>query len=330
MSRMIICFASILLVATNTVAASAQGSLLTVRGRISYEPQPPDREFLVELQTSDRRVIDTARLRADNEFQFQGLISGEYYIHIDVEGYQEVQQAFEVRGGPTYVNVSLRENVTTMAAARSGFAGGNPNVVDIAALAAKHPEEAVEEYEKSLEDSRKGDTKRAIERLEKALRLAPDFYQARNNLGIQYQQMNRYEDAEREFRQAHSLNRNAAQPLINIGNLWLVQEDFQPASIVLREAVRLDPTSAAAFYYLGSALYKTAAFEEAEGALSRSIDLDPASSQARLMLVNVYMQQERYNDALAQLDTYLERNPDGDDRKAVEEMRATVAKLANQ
>ena len=329
MSRMIICFASILLVATNTVAASAQGSLLTVRGRISYESQPPDREFLVELQTSDRRVIDTARLRADNEFQFQGLISGEYYIHIDVEGYQEVQQAFEIRGGPTYVNVSLRENVTTMAAARSGLAGGNPNVVDIAALAAKHPDEAVEEYEKSLEDSRKGDTKRAIERLEKALRLAPDFYQARNNLGIQYQQTNRYEDAEREFRQAHSLNRNEAQPLINIGNLWLVQEDFGPATIVLREAVRLDPTSAAAFYYLGSALYKTAALEEAEGALIRAIELDPMSSQARLMLVNVYMQQTEYKQALEQLDVYLEDSPDGDERKAVEELRARLLKMVN-
>ena len=330
MSRIIICFASIFLAAMDTAAASLQGSLLTVDGRISYQTRQPDREFLIELQTQDRRVVQTARLRGENGFRFQGLISGEYYIHIDVEGFEEVQQAFEIRGGPTYVNVVLREKIGSTGRGRSDFAGSNPNLVDIEALAAKHPEEAVEEYEKSLEDVRKGDTNRAIERLEKALRLAPDFYQARNNLGIQYQNLRRYEAAESEFRQAHALNRNEAQPLINIGNLWLVQDDFRPATVVLREAARLDPTSAAAFYYLGSALYKTAALEEAEGALIRAIEIDPLSSQARLMLVNVYMQEEEYKQALEQLDVYLEDSPDGDERKAVEELRARLLQMLNE
>ena len=330
MSRIMICFASIFLAATNTTAASAQGSLPTVEGKIRYQTRAPGREFLIELQTQDRRVIQTARIRGDNDFRFQGLISGEYYIHIDVEGFEEVQQSFEIRGGPTYVNVLLREKIGGTASGRGGFAGGNPNLVDIEALAAKHPEEAVEEYEKSLEDVRKGDTNRAIDRLEKSLRLAPDFFQARNNLGIQYQKLRRYEDAESEFRQAHALNRNEAQPLINLGNLWLVQDDFRPAATVLREAVRLDPTSAPALYYLGSALYKTAAFQEAEGALVRAIELDPRSSQARLMLVNVYMQEEKYQQALAQLNVYLEDSPDGDERKAVEELRARLLKMLNE
>ena len=330
MSRIIICFASIFLASTNTAEASPQGSLPTVEGKIRYQTRPPDREFLIELQTQDRRVIQTARIRGDNDFRFQGLITGEYYIHIDVEGFEEVQQAFEIRGGPTYVNVTLREKIGVTARGRSDFAGGNPNLIDLEALGVKHPEEAIEEFEKSLEDVRKGDTDRAIERLEKALRLAPDFYQARNNLGIQYQKLQRYEDAESEFREAHALNRNEAQPLINLGNLWLVQDDFQPAAIVLREAVRLDPTSAAALYYLGSALYKTAALEEAEGALVRAIELDPMSAQARLMLVNVYMQQEEYKLALEQLDVYLEDSPAGDERKAVEELRARLLKMLNE
>ena len=330
MPRIMICFASIFLAATNAAAASPQGSLPTVEGKIRYQTRQPDREFLIELQTQDRRVVQTARIRGENDFRFQGLVTGEYYIHIDVEGFEEVQQAFEIRGGPTYVNVLLREKIGATARGPGGFAGGNPNLIDIEALAAKHPKEAVEEYEKSLDDVRKGDTNRAIDRLEKAVRLAPDFYQARNNLGIQYQKLRRYEAAESEFREAHALNRNEAQPLVNLGNLWLVQDDFRPAAIVLREAVRLDPTSAAALYYLGSALYKTAALEEAEGVLVRAIELDPISAQARLMLVNVYMQEEDYKQALEQLDVYLEDSPDGDERKAVEELRARLLKMLNE
>ena len=300
--------------------------LSSIRGKISYATRPPDHDFLIELQTENRRTVQVARLRGDNDFQFLGIVNGLYNIHVKVDGFVEVQQSLEVMGGPNFVDVVLREKDETIRA-NGGFAGDNPNVVDVAALAAKHPAEAVEEYEKSLEDVQKGDTKRAVERLEKAVRLAPEFFQARNNLGLQYEKQLRYEDAEGQFRQAHALNRNEAQPLINLGNLWLEQNDFAPAAIVLREAVRLAPGSSAAHYYLGSALYKTAALEESERVLIRALELDTGAPGARLMLVNVYMQQQRYKPALEQLEWYLENNPDGEDRKAVEELRDRILKL---
>jgi Tfp pilus assembly protein PilF len=322
MSRVIILL--VLLAVTHVPAFAFQGGP-TIRGKISYQSRPPENDFLVELQTQDRRVVLVARLRGDNDFHFQGITGGHYFIHVKVDGYVEVQQSLEVMGGPNFVDIVLRETDERVRS-RGGFVGDNPNVVDIAALAAKHPEEAVEEYEKSLDDIQKEDTKRAIERLEKAVRLAPDFFQARNNLGLQYQKQRRFEDAESEFRQAHALNRSEAQPLINLGNLWLEQDDFAPAAVVLREAVRLAPSSAAAHYYLGSALYKTAALEEAESFLIRALELE-TSPGSRLMLVNVYMQQQRYKPALEQLDWYLEDSPDGEDRKAVEEMRDRILEL---
>ncbi len=321
MFRLMMCVVPLLFLVTESAGVPYQGALV-IEGKITFGTRmPPDEQFLIDLQSDQGISIQTTRTLESGNFRFTNIPGGLYYILVNIEGFKEHRQFVQV-AGRTFVDVVLQEEESTPAGA--GFAG-DPDTIDVAALARRYPEEAVDEYEKSLEDAEKGDTERAIERLEKALDLAPDFYQARNNLGIQYQKLGRYEDAETQFRRAHELNRNAAQPLINIGSLWLEQNDFQPAEIVLREALRLDPSSPAALYYLGSALYKLSQFDEAADLLSRAFEVDP-SPATRLMLVNVYLQQKKYAQVLEQLDAYLDENPDGTDKEAAENLRSQVLK----
>ena len=87
----------------------------------------------------------------------------------------------------------------------------------------------------------------------------------------------------------------------------------------------MDPLSPIAHYYLGSTLYKLAQLEEAEEILLEALYLDPAP-ETRLMLVNVYLQQKNNQEALLQLDGYLEENPFGVQREAVEKLRARILK----
>ncbi len=309
MSRTIMCLLSLFLVVVQTSAAALhQGAGVEVAGKISFGSGiAPDQQFLIDLQTLNGTPIQTTRTLDFGNFIFRNVRGGRSFIHVNIEGFREVKQHVWVTG-QMWVDVVLHEIPEVVA---TGGGSADPDRVDVETLAMRHPEEAVEEHEKSLRDSAKGDTKRAIERLEKALRIAPDFYEARNNLGVQYQKSGRFEDAEAEFRRAHELNRNAAQPLINIGSLWLEQSDFEPAQVVLREAARLEPRSPAAHYYLGYALYKLAQLDEAESALIRALELDPAST-TRLMLANVYVQQQKPDRAIEQLDAYLEENPERD------------------
>ena len=297
-----------------------------VTGKISFgSGAAPDRQYLIDLQTLNGTPIQTTRTLSFGNFSFRNVPGGRYFIHVNIEGFREVKQHVWVTG-QTWVDIALHE-IPEVVETGGGLA--DPDRVDVKTLATPHPEEALEEYEKSLRDSAKGDTKRAIERLEKVLLLAPDFYEARNNLGVQYQKLGRFEDAESEFRRAHELDRNAAQPLINIGSLWLEQSDFQPALVVLREAARLEPRSPAALYYLGYALYKLSQLDEAESALIGALELDQASA-TRLMLANVYVQQQKYDLAIEQLEAYLEENPGGEERDAVEQLRARLLKQLKQ
>jgi tetratricopeptide (TPR) repeat protein len=65
-----------------------------------------------------------------------------------------------------------------------------------------------------------------IVRLENAIKLAPDFYEAQYSLGLQYAAVGKYDDAERAFLRARDLNSNESEPLISLGMLYYRQGEM--------------------------------------------------------------------------------------------------------
>jgi tetratricopeptide (TPR) repeat protein len=190
-----------------------------------------------------------------------------------------------------------------------------------------------------MEEKQKGQFDKAIKLLEESIQIAPTMYQAHNNLGLLYERVKRYDDAEKEYKTAHQLVAKAAQPLINLGSLYIREAEEQKGEAgeavgklldqaldALEQAVSLNPRSAIAYYYLGSANYKSNFFEEAEAALKKAVDLDRGMSGVHLMLANVYVKQMRWKEVLDCLDTYLKDNPKASDRPTVEKMRDNIAK----
>ena len=82
--------------------------------------------------------------------------------------------------------------------------GRAPPLISIAKCAknrAKIPGKAVDEYEKALKESSKGNRGKAVEGLQRAVKLAPDFYEARLNLGIALQESGQRERANAVYRE---------------------------------------------------------------------------------------------------------------------------------
>src|SRR5262249_31591488 len=144
------------------------------------------------------------------------------------------------------------------------------DVVDVKELTRKYSKKAVDEYQKGQEENRKGNSSKAVERLQNAVKIAPDFYYAHNYLGLVHEKMKRPADAEREYKLARELNPKYPGPLLNLGRMYVEQIENRssegPAAIapilsqardVLEEAVKLQPNSANGNYLLGVVYYKS-------------------------------------------------------------------------
>jgi superkiller protein 3 len=175
----------------------------------------------------------------------------------------------------------------------------------------QYPKKAVSDFEKGTELRKKKQDERAIKYFQDAVDLAPNFYEAHNQLGIAYRDTGRKDDAEREFLRAHELNSNAVEPLLNLAALYIDENDAPRAVSVGEQAVKANSHSAPAFFALGVALYKAAQLDRAEDALKKALDLAPKMASVRLALANVYLKLRRYDSTMEQLNAYITENPKG-------------------
>ena len=317
-----------------------------IRGRIVFDTAQPEHPRIeVRLERLGRQPVRTAFSDGNGKFLFRNLDREIYYVIVKVDGYEEARERveFSFRREAT-INIFLTPETVFRKVPGKGFEGDDPNVVDLTDLRSEYPKETVEEYEKAIKDVEDGNSGKAVERLERVVRLAPDFYEAINNLGVRYMQLGRYQEAESSFQRVSELNPNAALPLINLANLYIVEAGihgetgqveeaagrFQQAAEVLEEAIRRNPRAAGAHYLLGTALYEMASYERAESVLIRALKLDSELHDARLMLANVYLKQFRFDTALEQLTTYLEKNPNTPQRAALEKMKAQIERALNR
>ncbi len=253
-------------------------------------------------------------------FEFRNLPKGSYNIRIPLEGFEYVNYPVDVPGVP-YVFIFLNGSATP---ARHPHAPGGNDVVDVRQLTAKIPKQAFKEYEKAVQEIRHNNTRRAIERLEKSIKLAPDFYNAHLNLGQEYRKIDRLDAAEQEFTSAFELNPHEGAPLIQLGEMYLDKNNFQRAAEVLSKAIRVAPGSAIAHYGLGRARYGLSEYREAEQAFMRAALLDKDFEAAELMLLYAYVRQGKLHLALSRIDALLQRSPGNSPNLALEKFRSEV------
>jgi tetratricopeptide (TPR) repeat protein len=315
-----------------------QGQTINIRGRIitGVVTEFPITE--VRFETDGGQPMGFAYADSNGEFHFQqsGLsVDQTLYVLIKLDGYKPYRERLNngLGGFDTFLTIFLeRENTTVVK--------GGAAVVDLKQLRAKVPGKAVDEYEKALKESSKGNRDKAVEGFQRAVKLAPDFYEAQQSLGIQLLSMQKYDEAETALVKASSLSPKAADPLINLGTLHYQRGEaqgdaghaeeaaaaFHKAAEILEEATRRSPLSASAHSYLGAAQYKLGSYEVAEATLKHALDLDENQANARLMLLNVYTKSARFDLALEQAKLFIEKNPKAPQRPAVETIKQQIEK----
>lgn len=314
----------------------------SIRGRVLLSTgRDIDQRIEVRLERSGMQPVATTYTDAIGNFEFRNLAAGTYHIVIHVEGFKDVNQSVSLySSADAFATTSIfLAPKDSGYAKKTGLDAADPNIIDVSQLSL--PKKAVQNYEKGVEENKKGRPEKAMKLFEEAIKIAPNFFRAHTELGLLYQKAGRYRDGEREYRLAHELVPRNAEPLINLGSLYVQESEFRKeegratvgklldhALDALEEAVKLDPHSAIAYYYLGMANLQSSFLEEAEAALKTAWALDPKIGITRIMLANVYVRQNKWEEALANVDAYLEENPEAEDRVSIQEWRAKIAKGA--
>jgi tetratricopeptide (TPR) repeat protein len=215
----------------------------------------------------------------------------------------------------------------------------DPSIPEPDDKSSPYPIAALKEYAWATEDNLKGRRESAAEHFEKALKLAPNYYDAHVDLGIVHQQLHRNAEAEKQLRAAHELKPDAIRPLLNLGRVLFdefetelhdgaVLETIRPtldtAIEVLEQAIVRDEKSAPAHYLLGAAAYRSTSYTKAEVQLKRALELDSSLFPARLMLANADIKLRRWEDALDNIDAYILENPAAFNRSEAMATRAEI------
>jgi len=122
----------------------------------------------------------------------------------------------------------------------------------------------------------RGDLQAAIVQYEKAIDIHSRYTPAYNRLGIVYQKLRRFDDADQIFRRGIEADAKSATLYNNFGYCLLLQERFDDAEHALRSALHINPDFKRARMNLGIALARLKRYDASLGQFSRLLPPDVA------------------------------------------------------
>jgi len=269
---------------------------------------------MVEL-TLRGAAINTIYADTEGRFGFFNLAANPYHVIIRDDDYYPVDELANVDpiAAPfTMIQISLRprekeKTPSDPAGRRAG--GSNPYLIDPTEYNRRFPKKAIKSFEKGLQAARAGKSQDAISRYKETIKIAPDYYPAHNNLGSLYLSRSDFASAEAEFQEAIRIDPADAQAYFNLGNVFMLTRHYPESRTALDSGLQRRPDSAFGRFLEGCLFARTGNLESAEKSLRSAITLDPSMSQGYLQLANLYIQQNRRTDAIAELEAFLKAFP---------------------
>lgn len=306
--------------ASSSLLASAAPQTFNILGTVRDSRGQGVNTVRVSLLDDSYRSIRSAFSDSSGRFQFFGIISGRYQIKVEPAGKafeeQIVQfelQALRTRGGgnePFPIEIILRPKKNVSNNEQAGVV-----------FAQQVPDTARAEFERGSNSLKDNKQDVGIESLKKAIEIFPDYYLALELLGTEYVKRGQYEMAVPVLTHALEINQSAPKSLYAIGVAKLKLKLLPESIESLKKAVEIDPSNVNAHMMLGIACGNNGQLDDAEVALKKAYSLGGDQvADAHLYLAGIYNKQEKYADAVRELELYLKEARDLKDRAPIKAM----------
>jgi protein O-mannosyl-transferase len=155
-----------------------------------------------------------------------------------------------------------------------------------------------------------GQPQKAIEHLQRALQIRPDYPDAHINMGVALLQIGRLQDAVDHYRQAVRMRPESVDDRINLGVALVRAGRPREAVENYSKALKLDATDPVLLFNMGFALVQTGRIQEAIDYFRQAVALKPDYFRAYSNLGNALMQVDRPQEAVEIYQKALSLKPD--------------------
>jgi tetratricopeptide (TPR) repeat protein len=297
---------------TQSSLTSPTGHFNSITGSVRSFDNQPLRDVRVELRDGNTgQMVNTAYTGAGGSFEFTELAQGFYQV-VALLGTQQTEERVQVDSWSTMVNLRLPIG-------RAARDDNGTNSISVAQY--QVPEKAREELRKAREASVKGRLDDAQAHLGKALEIHPDYADALTLRAILKLSSRDTEGAMVDLERAIQCDSSYGMAYLVLGSAFNIESKFDDAIRVLEQGERLAPDAWQAYFELGKAYAGKNEYEAAVRQLDRAQTMAPPDYPLiHLVRAHVLMQLSRFTDAVADLETYLEKNPSGPDSDLAQKM----------
>lgn len=311
-------------------SAFAQNS---ISGVIFDTSRQPISKIEVELLDEYERLIRSTKTTGSGIYLFQGLRTGVYYVQIRTAGtnFREKKERVEVgrAAGRIVSSESLQLDFVLEVDRRNNPQTPLTNEVVFAQSVPREAEKLYESALKKLENKKPDD---AIEDLENALKIFPEYLLALEKIGYEYLEKKKFAESETVFAKALTVNPKSFSAKTGLSIAQYKQGKIQEAARTLEESVALNQSSPNSFLFLGKIYRELKEYEKAETNFKKAKELaqnkipDIHWELALLYFYNL----ARPADAADELELYLKAKPDAPNKAQVEKLIKAMREKAKE
>ncbi|HEY3130425.1 MAG TPA: tetratricopeptide repeat protein [Acidobacteriota bacterium] len=325
--RHFLCFVVLAVWLASTLFAQSVGAFV-IHGKVSLPDDMPATRVLVRL--SGPSGLSRETFSDDNgRYEFREVPRGRYTLTAtnptNPQQFTDPVEADTSRSisGRLMVNIFLRLPLTM-----KSHPDPKAGTVTVAEATQQVPKSARKAFEEGLKFKSNREPERALASFGRSIDLFPEYFQALAERGHLLVAQGRIEDALLDFKRALQVDRRYGPALRGLGICEFQQKKFTQAIQDLESATAAEPDSAPTYLFLGIADFTLDRREAARTALQQALRLDPAgSSRAHVYLAELYIRDNRPQEAADELREYLAVAPNAPDAA---KLRAVEAQLRTQ
>ena len=261
------------------------------------------------MQGSGNTPIATTFTNDIGKADFRNVTVGEYHVEVSGDGIETtVSEMFEV--DPRQVTQAAYVTVRQLQDGEIKTTASKPGTVSASDL--KVPDKARKELDKANEALGRQEWAKAVDLLNKAIAIYPQYAKAYNNLGVAYARLNDPAREQEALEKAVSLDEHFAPAYENLAKLYLRQKQFSQAETLLGKALSANPNDAQCLTLMADVQYMERHYDAAIAAAQKAHaapDAHPATSH--YIAAMAYEQEKRSKEALSELQMFLKEEPNG-------------------